>query len=1280
MKQFLLTIGLMFSIWAVPQIAQAQTLQVSLSGPDSVCLFSNNWAFYTANTSGGAGGYFYSWNLPTGGSTPGNGTWINWANLNAGTYSVSVCVSDSLNNFACDTLQVTTSTLNCPPMQVQMGWWPDTPCVGRPVQFWDSVMNSSYQNTVSWDFGDGNTSNQQWGATHTYTQAGTYTVQLCVFDSIRNDTVCVSQQLTVNANCPQISASVNGPDTLCIGAPNGTFQASVTGSPNGQLSYRWSIETSTYFNNPVTHTFSNPGTYVVTLRVIDWSIQDTAFVYDTVVVEPGSACLQPLSVTITGQDSLCTYSNNWTNLTASVSGGTGLYTYRWNDSNGRTSTRVNHFVSSSTPGTVTVILDVMDSGLFAGSDTFYVTFSSTNCPPIQADFGFWPDTPCVGRAVQFWDSVMFASNSISTTWDFGDGSPIVNAGPWSGVTHTYTTAGTYTVTYCAYDSVRNDTSCASKQVIVNQNCPQVTATITGPDTLCIGSPIGAWTANVTSGSSRPQISYRWQIGPRTYFSQTANHIFTTPGTYGISLRIIDWSIPDTFYIQDTVVVEPGSACLQPLQVAIQGPDTVCMSNGSSTQLSALVSGGSGQYTYDWNDSRGGRSTRSTHFVWSNTPQTVTAWLDVIDSQGQFAGRDTFTVVFTYGGSCPPIQPQFGYWPIPPCAGQPVSFWDSTGVWGPNFSYSWDMGDGTTYSNNQFQFTHTYAQAGSYPVTFCVIDSANQDTVCVTDTLQVAARCWPIVSADSIFVMPDSVCPGQSITYFGSYSGGNNGNAFEYWDFGDGNQVSGSSATHAYSTGGNYTVQYCVVDSVYGDTSCISTSIHILNTCADTVSGYLYHDVNQDNVYNAGDAPLGGYPVTINPGGSMAFADAQGFYQMALAPGTYTVSAANIPNYGNTSPASGSYTHSLTGTFTNQQGDFGYDSLLTNHDLSVYLYCSTPRPGFSHWISVYFNNKGTNPVSGSIILSYDPQTTFQYTTPLNNGVHDAVNHTITWTFTNLPTGISNQRVRGWFQLPATVPLGNILNASVRIDPVAGDTDITNNLDACSRTVVGSYDPNDKTVNQPAEIQGDEWLTYTVRFQNTGTDTAFNVVVRDVIDQNLDLSTFQMLGSSHQYRLSIDHGREAVWVFDNILLADSNTNEPLSHGDILYRIKPKPSLSPGTTMRNTAAIYFDFNAPIITNTTVNSIAYPVAIDDELASAISGFKVFPNPAKSQVNVAFDNVDLSMHAIKLTAVDGKVLYKAETRGNSVQFDLNTLPSGLYMIHISNKRGERAYKKLLVE
>ena len=113
------------------------------------------------------------------------------------------------------------------------------------------------------------------------------------------------------------------------------------------------------------------------------------------------------------------------------------------------------------------------------------------------------------------------------------------------------------------------------------------------------------------------------------------------------------------------------------------------------------------------------------------------------------------------------------------------------------------------------------------------------------------------------------------------------------------------------------------------------------------------------------------------------------------------------------------------------------------------------------------------------------------------------------------------------------------------------------------MLGSYDPNDKTENlagkiSQREVSANSYINYLIRFQNTGTDTAFNVTVRDTLDDKLDWNSLQMVAASHPYQLDIKSQNQLTWSFNNILLVDSFRNEPASHGFIAYRVKPKSSL--------------------------------------------------------------------------------------------------------------------------
>lgn len=144
------------------------------------------------------------------------------------------------------------------------------------------------------------------------------------------------------------------------------------------------------------------------------------------------------------------------------------------------------------------------------------------------------------------------------------------------------------------------------------------------------------------------------------------------------------------------------------------------------------------------------------------------------------------------------------------------------------------------------------------------------------------------------------------------------------------------------------------------------------------------------------------------------------------------------------------------------------------------------------------------------------------------------------------------------------------------------------------IIDSYDPNDKAVT-PLGITSSNYikigteLYYKIRFQNTGTDTAYKVIVRDTLSPHLDLRTFSLGSASHKYTYVIKgQGKPVLEVtFANINLPDSATDEPGSNGFFTYKVGHKQGISQGTTITNKADIYFDFNSPITTNTTTSII---------------------------------------------------------------------------------------------
>ncbi len=204
------------------------------------------------------------------------------------------------------------------------------------------------------------------------------------------------------------------------------------------------------------------------------------------------------------------------------------------------------------------------------------------------------------------------------------------------------------------------------------------------------------------------------------------------------------------------------------------------------------------------------------------------------------------------------------------------------------------------------------------------------------------------------------------------------------------------------------------------------------------------------------------------------------------------------------------------------------------------------------------------------------------------------------------------------------------------------------------VVNSYDPNVKSAfpigtGEEHFIDKDWKLDYTVQFQNTGNDVAYQVIVRDTISENLDLSTLRVQGASHDFTWALNADRELVFTFDNINLPDSTSNEPASHGMLSYTILPHQDILPGALIENSAAIYFDFNDPIITNTVFHTIRKPVVASSEIITwcagdLYNGLAIWNDTILLEI-IEFTEYD-SVHMTNLQVVDnlqGEVFVEVE-------------------------------------
>ena len=231
----------------------------------------------------------------------------------------------------------------------------------------------------------------------------------------------------------------------------------------------------------------------------------------------------------------------------------------------------------------------------------------------------------------------------------------------------------------------------------------------------------------------------------------------------------------------------------------------------------------------------------------------------------------------------------------------------------------------------------------------------------------------------------------------------------------------------------------------------------------------------------------------------------------------------------------------------------------------------------------------------------------------------------------------------------------------------------------REIIGSYDPNDKQglpLGYGAEhlIEPGTELTYLIRFQNTGTDTAFLIEVRDTLSPWLDPTTVQTGAASHDFTWNMRGGNALSFRFENILLPDSNVNEPGSHGFIQFRVKPKNNAPLGTLIENSASIYFDFNAPVLTNTTTHQLGhdfYTVLILD-LPDHKTGIpvQVYPNPFRDRTHLILSAAAEGIYQFKLFDTAGRLVHTQELHGVQMEFFSEGLRDGCYWFELLDTAG----------
>jgi hypothetical protein len=324
--------------------------------------------------------------------------------------------------------------------------------------------------------------------------------------------------------------------------------------------------------------------------------------------------------------------------------------------------------------------------------------------------------------------------------------------------------------------------------------------------------------------------------------------------------------------------------------------------------------------------------------------------------------------------------------------------------------------------------------------------------------------------------------------------------------------------------------------------------------------------------------------------------------------------------------------------------------------------STPRPGFDVTYRVITKNVGTSTISNAVVgFKYDSRQTYSFASRVEAGL---AADSVWWgPFALNAFDIDTLYVNFTLDAPPFLANGDTLSNTVTANPIIGDYTITNNRATLRERVRGSFDPNDKTEAHAGTLTttqyaGGEYLQYLIRFQNTGTDTAFFITVKDTLQQKLDLSTLEVLSASHSFTFKLE-GQIASWDFKKILLPDSTTDEAGSHGFILFRVKPKTGLAVGDEFTNKAAIYFDYNLPVITNLDKTILGSNVGVcpngNVSFASGLTGstYQWQVNAGAGYTNLANAGIysDVTSSTLRLSNVPTSLRgyrYRCVVNGNS--------------------------------
>lgn len=441
---------------------------------------------------------------------------------------------------------------------------------------------------------------------------------------------------------------------------------------------------------------------------------------------------------------------------------------------------------------------------------------------------------------------------------------------------------------------------------------------------------------------------------------------------------------------------------------------------------------------------------------------------------------------------------------------------------------------------------------------------------------------------------------------------------------------------------------------------------------NTIAGNVKYDLD-NNGCGINDLIQPNIRVNINDGTTTgaSFTDVNGSYKFYTQAGNFAITpAVENPTWFNFSPTTANVVFANNNNNTSVN-DFCLSANGVHPDLEIVITPVIPaRPGFEAVYKIVYRNKGNQTLSQQYGINFFyNQNLMQYVTSSVATSQSGVG-SLSWDYTALHPFESRAILVTFLINPPTdnipVNIGDELTFTSSIMPQSGDENTIDNLFILNQTVVGSYDPNDITclegdVVSPTEIGN--YLHYNIRFENTGTAPAENIVAKVVVNStDFDINSLQLLNTSHPVDARIN-GNIVEFIFQSINL------ESGGHGNVLLKVKSKSNLQHGDIVEKKANIYFDYNFPVETN---NAETVFQLLNNPGFEQDNTIKIHPNPSQ---NTVYINGNFSIKTVELYDAQGRLLQSSMINENATTIDITNKSKGVYFVKVSTEKGIRVEK-----